>query len=92
MTGEYRIKNVMVGDEPLNPEKIYTVAAVDYLLLNRGNGFTMFDGGKVILQSGEPDFAVVAHYIQDDLKGVIGDAYESPYGQGRIVAVEESVR
>ena len=51
----------------------------------------MFDGGKVILQSGEPDYAVVANYIRDDLEGVIGDAYELPYGQERIVAVEEPI-
>jgi 2',3'-cyclic-nucleotide 2'-phosphodiesterase (5'-nucleotidase family) len=91
VTGEYRVKNVMVAGEPLALDRTYTVAAVDYLLLNHGNGFTMFDGGKVILQSGEPDYAVVANYIRDDLKGVIGDAYESPYGQGRIVAVEEPI-
>ena len=91
VTGEYRVKNVMVAGEPLALDQTYTVAAVDYLLLNHGNGFTMFDGGKVILQSGEPDFVVVANYIRDDLKGVIGDAYESPYGQGRIVAVEEPI-
>lgn len=81
----------MVAGEPLALDQTYTVAAVDYLLLNHGNGFTMFDGGKVILQSGEPDFVVVANYIRDDLKGVIGDAYESPYGQERIVAVEEPI-
>jgi len=91
VAGEYRVKNVMVAGEPLALDRTYTVAAVDYLLLNRGNGFTMFDGGKVILASGEPDYAVVASYIQDDLKGVIGDAYESPYGQERIVAVEEPI-
>ena len=91
VTGEYRVKNVMVAGEPLVLDQTYTVAAVDYLLLNHGNGFTMFDGGKVILQSGEPDFVVVANYIRDDLKGVIGDAYESPYGQERIVAVEEPI-
>ena len=91
VTGEYRVKNVMVAGEPLALDQTYTVAAVDYLLLNHGNGFTMFDGGKVILQSGEPDFVVVANYIRDDLKGVIGDAYESPYGQERIVAVEEPI-
>ena len=78
----------MVGDEPLNPEKIYTVAAVDYLLMDHGNGFTMLDDGKVILQTGETDYAVVANSIRDDLKGVIGEEYENPYGQGRIVAVE----
>ena len=91
VAGEYRVKNVMVGGEPLALDKVYTVAAVDYLLLNHGNGFTMFDGGKVLWQSGEPDYAVVAKYIQEDLKGVIGEAYESPYGQGRIVAVEKPV-
>ena len=91
VTGEYRVKNVMVAGEPLALDQTYTVAAVDYLLLNHGNGFTMFDGGKVILQSGEPDYTVVANYIRDDLKGVIGDAYESPYGQERIVAVEEPI-
>ena len=91
VTGEYRVKNAMVAGEPLTLDRTYTVAAVDYLLLNHGNGFTMFDGGKVILQSGEPDFVVVANYIRDDLKGVIGDAYESPYGQERIVAVEEPI-
>ncbi len=91
VAGEYRVRNVMVGGEPLALDKVYTVAAVDYLLLNHGNGFTMFDGGKVRLQGGEPDYAVVAKYIQEDLKGVIGEGYESPYGQGRIVAVEEPV-
>jgi len=91
VAGEYRVKNVMVAGEPLALDRTYTVAATDYLLMNRGNGFTMFDGGKVILASGEPDYAVVANYIRDDLKGVISEAYESPYGQGRIVAVEEPV-
>ena len=91
VAGEYRVKNVMVAGEPLALDRTYTVAAVDYLLLNQGNGFTMFDDGKVILQNGEPDYEVVANYIRDDLKGVIGDAYESPYGQERIVAVEEPI-
>ena len=91
VAGEYRVKNVMVAGEPLALDRTYTVAAVDYLLLNHGNGFTMFDGGKVILQSGETDYTVVANYIRDDLKGVVGEAYESPYGQERIVAVEEPI-
>jgi 2',3'-cyclic-nucleotide 2'-phosphodiesterase (5'-nucleotidase family) len=92
VAGEYRVKNVMVGGEPLALDKTYTIAAVGYLLLDHGNGFTMFDGGKVLLQFGETDFTIVANYIRDDLKGVVGDAYESPYGQGRIVAVEEPER
>ena len=89
VTGEYRVKNVTVGGEPLNLEGTYKVAAVDYLLLNHGNGFTMFDSGKLLWQSEEQDYVVVAEYIQDGLKGVVGEEYESPYGQGRIVAVDQ---
>ncbi|MBQ3305301.1 MAG: bifunctional metallophosphatase/5'-nucleotidase [Clostridia bacterium] len=91
VTGEYRVKNVTVGGEPLDLERTYKVAAMDYLLLNHGNGFTMFDGGKILWQSEDLDYLVVARYIRDGLNGVVGEAYENPYGQGRIVAVEESV-
>ncbi len=63
-----------------------------HLLLDHGNGFTMFEGGKVLVQSGDTDVDTVAAYIRDELKGVVGDSYESPYGQGRIVAVEEPDR
>ena len=90
VTGEYRVKNVMVGGEPLEPERTYKVAAVDYLLLNHGNGFTMFDGGRILWQSEDLDYMVVARYIRDGLDGVVGEAYENPYGQGRIVAIGES--
>ena len=91
VTGEYRVKNVTVGGEPLDLERTYKVAAMDYLLLNHGNGFTMFDGGKILWLSEDLDYLVVARYIRDGLNGVVGEAYENPYGQGRIVAVEESV-
>jgi 2',3'-cyclic-nucleotide 2'-phosphodiesterase (5'-nucleotidase family) len=89
VAGEYRVKNVMVGGEPLDLECTYKVAAVNYLLLNHGNGFTMFDGAKILWQSEEQDYLVVAEYIQNGLKGVVGEEYESPYGQGRIVAVDQ---
>ena len=89
VTGEYRVKKVMVGGEPLDLERTYKVAAVNYLLLNHGNGFTMFDGAKILWQSEEQDYLVVARYIWEHLNGVVGEEYESPYGQGRIVAVEE---
>ena len=49
-----------------------------------------FDSGP-IWQSATLTSMVVARYIQDGLNGVVGEEYEYPYGQGRIVAVEESV-
>ena len=44
-------------------------------------------GGK---STNPEESRAVAAYIRDDLKGVVGDGYESPYGQGRIVAVGEA--
>lgn len=87
--GEYRVKNVTVGDEPLDPEKTYTVASNDYLLLNNGNGYTMFDDCELLQDSVKLDNQALIDYITGTLGGVIGDEYSDPYGQGRIIAVDE---
>ncbi len=87
--GEYRVKNVMVGGEPLDLEKTYTLASHDYMLLNHGDGYTMFDGCTVLQESVKLDNQVLMDYIMGTLGGVIGSDYEDPYGQGRIVAVAE---
>ena len=90
--GEYRVKNVMIGGEPLEPDKVYTVTSQDYTLLNNGDGQTAFDGARVVWQADVPDYGVVAAYIQEDLKGIVGEEYADPYGQGRIVAVGAEAR
>ena len=87
--GEYRVKNVLVNGEKLDLEKNYTIAGVDYTLLNHGDGQTAFDGGKILEDTGVMDYEVVREYIRETLGGIVGDGYEDPYGQGRIVAVEE---
>lgn len=88
VTGEYRVKNVMVGGEPLDLEKTYSLASHDYLLLDGGDGYAMFDGSPVLQESVKLDIQVLIDYITDTLGGVIGAEYADPYGQGRIVAVE----
>lgn len=87
--GERRVKNVMVGDKPIDPEKTYTLAGQSYTLLNNGDGYTMFDGAPLLLDGAKLDIQVLMDYIADTLGGVIGQEYEDPYGQGRIVIVEE---
>ncbi|MBR6028445.1 MAG: bifunctional metallophosphatase/5'-nucleotidase [Clostridia bacterium] len=87
VTGEYRVQNVMVGDEPLDLNRVYTVAGQSYTLLDNGDGFTSFDGAKVLWESDELDYELFIRYIQEELGGTIGAGYEDPYGQGRIVAV-----
>lgn len=90
VAGEYRVKNVLVNGEPLDLEKTYTLASHNYMLLDNGDGFTMFDGCNVLQDSVKLDNQVLIDYITGSLGGIIGEEYADPYGQGRIVAVEEA--
>ena len=89
VAGEYRVKNVLVNGEPLDPDKTYTVAVPTKTALDHGDGMSAFDGAKLIAELEEPDYALLANYIKDALGGVVGEGYENPYGQERIIAVEE---
>lgn len=86
--GERRVSNVMVGDEPIDPEKTYTLASHDYMLLNHGDGYTMLDGAEILQNKVKLDNQVLIDYIQGTLGGVIGEEYADPFGQGRIVITE----
>ncbi len=82
------MKNVLVGGEPIDPEKTYTVSSHDYMLLKNGDGCTMFDGAAVLQGPVKPDYQVLIDYISESLGGVVGEEYADPYGQGRIVISE----
>ena len=87
--GEYRVQNVMVGGEALDPAKTYTLASHNYMLLDCGDGFSMFAGAKVLQNRVKLDNQILIDYITGSLGGVVGEAYEEPTGQGRIVIFEE---
>ena len=82
-----RVRNVLVGGEALDPAKVYKLASHDYQLLDHGDGYTMFDGSKVLQESVKLDNQVLIDYITETLGGVVGEGYDNPYGQGRIVSV-----
>ena len=87
--GERRISNVMVGDQSLDPDKTYTLASNEYMLLLGGNGYTMFADNVVLMQEVMLDNQVLITYIQDELNGTISkDHYGDATGQKRIVFVE----
>ena len=90
VTGEYRVKNVMVGDEPLDLNKTYTLASHNYMLKSGGDGTCMFQDCPVLIDESMLDNQVLINYITGTLGGVVGEEYAAPYGQGRIVAVEEA--
>ncbi|MBP3453439.1 MAG: bifunctional metallophosphatase/5'-nucleotidase [Clostridia bacterium] len=88
--GEYRVKNVMIGDEPLDLEKTYTLASHDYKLKLKGDGNTVFIDCPILQDCVKIDNQVLIDYITGTLGGVVGEEYANPYGQGRIVAVPEA--
>ncbi len=90
VTGEYRVKNVMVGGEPLDLEKTYTLASHNYMLKNGGDGFNMFMNDPLLQDEVMLDNQVLINYITGTLEGVVDNQYANPYGEGRIVAVAEA--
>ena len=88
--GERRVKNVLVGGEPIDPKATYTLASHDYMLLNNGDGYTAFEGAKLLQDRVKIDNQVLIDYITEDLGGVIGEEYEDLTGAGRIVIVDEA--
>ena len=86
--GDARVKDIMVGDEPLDLTKTYTLACHDYKLKNMGDGYTMFADNVFLQDSVMIDNQVLMNYIIDVLGGNVSEDYSDPYGQGRITIVE----
>ena len=88
--GEYRVKDVLVNGEPLDPEKIYTVASHNFMLVNGGDGMTMFGDCNMIANEIALDNQALINYITEDLGGTVGEEYSDPRGDGRISVVNEA--
>lgn len=83
--GERRVKDVMVGDEPIDPDATYTLASHDYMFKEGGDGINMFMNDKLIVDESMPDNQVLITYIVDHLDGVVPAVYAEP--QGRITVL-----
>ena len=91
---------------PLDLERVYTLASHNYMLINQGDGFAMFGRSNVnVLQEDVMiDNAVLINYIQSmpgktvtladgteaEYEHVV-EGYENPYGEGRIVILEDEL-
>ena len=58
------------------------------LLVDDGDGFTMFDDKKSAVMTGRLDSEDLINYIKEDLGGEVGTDYADPYGQGRISIIQ----
>lgn len=82
---ERRVKNVMVAGKPIDLAKSYTVASTNYILGQDGDGFTMFHGAENLLKGSLIDVEALNQYLEQNLKGVIGDQYKQT--EGRITVI-----
>jgi 5'-nucleotidase len=74
-----RVRDVFVGNEPLDPNRIYTIAIPDFVLLG-GDGYEMFEGQEVLVgpQSGGLMMLALEHYV-------VARREVAPAIEGRIV-------
>ena len=67
-TGTPRVQNVRIYDrktgtyEPLDPNRTYALAGMNYTLRNLGDGFAMFDGAELIKDYVSEDYLVMSTY------------------------------
>lgn len=82
--GAYRVTDVKVGGEPLDPAKTYTVASHNYMIKNGGDGYIMFRDNTLLQDCTMLDNQLLIEYITQSLDGTVGEQYANPYGEGRI--------
>ena len=82
--GERRVFDVKVGGQAIDATKTYKVASHGYMLLEGGDGLTMFKDNKVLQENVILDNQALINYITNDLKGVVGERYANATGEGRI--------
>lgn len=89
ITGTRRVKDIKVlsGNEyiDLDLEKTYTIASHNYLLLEGGDGATMFKDNNVLNNNVSKDYEVLIAYIMDYLGGNLSDKYANTDGRISII-------
>lgn len=91
--GPRRVSNVKVKGEPLDPNRDYTVASINYLLFDGGSGMSMFNESTVTVLA--KDATIDNQAIVDYLNGlpnktISKETYGNPEGQGRITVINDN--
>ena len=82
--GEYRVRDIYVGEEPLDVHRTYTLASHNYWLKSGGDGMSMLMGCPILKDETMVDVDTITSYISEYLGGTVGEEYKDPRGQGRI--------
>lgn len=89
--GEYRVADVLINGEPLELDRVYSLASHDYMLKSGGDGFTMFKSCTLLQDGIMLDNQVLINYFSTGLDGKTGEEYADPKGQGRITVIQADV-
>ncbi|MBQ4506240.1 MAG: 5'-nucleotidase C-terminal domain-containing protein [Firmicutes bacterium] len=91
--GQRRVSDVMIGGEPLDLEKTYTLASHDFMLKSCGDGYSMFGEKNIKLLKDciMLDNQVLIRYITEELGGSVGQEYAEPQGRITIIYDESKV-
>lgn len=94
---DVKVKNRETGVyEPLKLDKNYSVAASNYVLLELGDGMALFEGAKVISDTGILDVEILEKYVVENLGGVVSEEYSKPaqrirFTEGEIYTTNNNV-
>ena len=80
---ERRVSNIMINGKPIDMSAKYKTASIEYILLNQGNGYTMFTGEEVEMKEHLEDLDALASYLES-MGGTMSEEYSDKSGQGRI--------
>ncbi len=84
VNGPRRVKDIMIGGQPLDPNRLYTVASTTYVVKDGGDGMTMFRGARLLKDGELSDVDAIMEYLQNHKDAKITDEYGNWQGQGRI--------
>ena len=86
VSGERRVRNVMVNGRPIDPDATYTVAGGEYMMIEHGDGHSAFDSCEVY-RTGIIDADALIRYLEST-GGEVSSEYADPYGQDRITMIQ----
>ncbi|MDY5016770.1 MAG: bifunctional UDP-sugar hydrolase/5'-nucleotidase [Eubacteriales bacterium] len=87
--GETRVRDVLVGGEPLDPAREYTLCTFGSLLSDPDAGFAMLADGEILSDGHLSGFDALRDYLSTAYAENAA-LYESPGGDGRITAVSSA--
>lgn len=84
--GERRVYDVKIVGEAVASDKEYTLVATEYMLMQSGDGFTMFADSEKLDVTLPTDAEMLIKYFTETLSGTITEEqYGNIEGEGRII-------